>query len=203
MRLARTGYAGVTDTAALDADGVLLDFNGGFLQVAQEVLGRPLRQLSNAYRMSPRYGITQAERNQVWLEMIHHPSGWRNLPPIPGAIEAVARLRAWGLRIQVVTAIPTALIDLRMANFEQHGLVIDGIDCVGDAPSKRPFLIPRRPLMFVDDRLSLVHEADFVPHAVWVNTGDDQESQGLHEGIVETSSLARWVEDFGRQHGCH
>lgn len=180
--------------AALDVDGVLLNFDHSFAIVAEKTLGRPMRKLNAAYDLRKRYGLTQDEINLVWEEMKIHPNGWRGMLELEGARESFATLREMGYRIELVTAISKEFEQMRLDCLAQYGMIPDGIHCVGghDA-SKIDVLRELAPELIVDDRLSHLLPATFIPHRVWVDHGDDQDGLVVDENIYRVTSLASWV----------
>lgn len=192
------------DLAVVDCDGVLLDFDRCYARVAADTLGRPVPKVCNQYVLHRRYGLTQAEAKRVWAALEDHELGWSGLRPLPGAAEAVAKLRAHGLRVHVVTAIEDRFAPARLANLLGHGIQVDGIDCVGDPTASKAGVIARlAPGMYVEDRLRLLHEAPFVPDRVWVDHADTQDGFEVTEEIIRVASLAKWVDQWAIRHGDH
>lgn len=190
------------DEAAVDCDGVALNFDTGFAAVAADTLGRPMVRRSNAYEMGPRYGLTRPELDRVWAAMDDHPQGWAGLAPLPGAREALEALRAAGLKLHMVTGIDPRLEQRRWDNLEAHGIRVDSMTCVGMGhASKRSALEALAPVMFVDDRLHLVEESPFIPDRVWVDHGDEQTGHVVHEEIIRVESLAQWVRQWSLREG--
>lgn len=186
-------------TAALDVDGVLLDFLGGYEAVGAHVLGRQLVRRNNAYSLDLRYGLTVAEDQAIRKGLETHAMGWAGLPALAGAVEAFVALQRLGFSIHLVTAIDVQWRDARLENLRRLGLTPDSIDCVGATQvSKAQALARLNPVMFVDDRLHLLHDAPFVPNRVWVDTGDDQEGQVVTEDIVQVTSLHQWVKAWAQ-----
>ena len=186
----------------LDCDGVLLDFDRGFSTVGQEVLGRPVAKVCGAYELDVRYGLSQAERNRVWDALDDHPLGWAGMHPLPGAAEAARFLKAMGLEIHLVTGIEQRHSANRIANLLSHQIDVDGIDCVGHGrASKAHHLMRLAPFMYVEDRLALLKESEFVPERVWVDHKDDQHGHVVDETIIHVSSLAQWVSQWSLRHG--
>lgn len=181
---------------ALDCDGVLLNFDHSFARVASEVLGREVVKLNNRYELETRYGLTSKDFQYAWDALDDHAHGWKNMMIIPGAVEAVATLRAQGASIHLVTGILDRHAESRLANLLAHTIEVEDIHCVGDGKSsKTSVLRDLKPVGFVDDRLFLLNDADFVPHRVWVDHADDQHGHVPSEGVVRVESLSAWVND--------
>ena len=179
--------------AVLDVDGVLLDCSGGFERVASRVLGRPMLARNKAYRFDNRFGLTPTEVDRVWREMEASEDGWRGLPAYPGAAEAVARLRSNGYAIHLVTAISEHVRQHRLDCLVGHAIQADEIHCVGIHGDKGAIIASINPVMFVDDRLSHLHEAPGVPYRVFVDLDHDQDGLVVDEEIIYTRSLRQWV----------
>ncbi len=179
---------------ALDCDGVLLNFDHSFARVASEALGRPVIKLNNRYELNDRYGLSDRDFQFAWDALDDHEHGWKNMAILPGAVESVARLREQGASIHLVTGIQNRLAECRLANLLAHAIEVESIHCVGDGKaSKTAILRDLRPSVFVDDRLFLLNDADFVPHRAWVDHGDDQHGNRPGPGVVKVDSLHSWV----------
>jgi len=182
--------------AALDCDGVLLNFDHSFARVASDVLRRPVTKLNNRYELEVRYGMTSKDFQYAWDALDDHEHGWRNMTILPGAVEAVQKLQQQGASIHLVTGIQSRLAEHRLANLLSHAIEVESIRCVGDGKaSKTAVLRDLKPVVFVDDRLFLLNEADFVPYRAWVDHDDDQHGHTPGAGIARVESLLSWVDD--------
>lgn len=162
-------------TVALDCDGVLLDFLAKFQEIGTYALGRPLKEVENAYDLSKRYGLTDLEHKHVHKVFVQE-NGWSSLPPLPGAIDAARELQDAGHRVIVVTAIDEVFKTRRMDNFKKYGFVPDAIYCVGagSGHTKGEAYTAEQPHAIVDDRLVYLKEAQTLikshqPELVWIN----------------------------------
>lgn len=186
-------------TTAADVDGVLLDFLKGFENTAHKVLGRQISRRNNAWCLADAYNLTMEERDEVWNSFHHHKT-LRELPPMPGALEAIERLQDVGCALHAVTALPPEYADDREANLRDLGFKGD-IYVVGDQP-KTPVLRQLNPVFFVDDQLLHLHAAPFIPNRVWIRTPQEQFSKAngahTHEAHSFLEFTAHWLE--GRHH---
>lgn len=181
---------------AFDVDGVLLDLETRILDVAEEVLGtRPLR-LNGRYRFDERFDLQCEDITRIW-ERFNARELWSDLPPFPGAVEAIREIRALDIPIAFVTGIPTSAHALRARNLERLG--IDGyeLECTGSpVANKRPVLQRLGARAFIDDRLGHLRDASgTVEHLAWIDLGDDQDLG--HEALPHAQrhpSLADWFE---------
>ena len=184
--------------AALDVDGVLLDCDGAFCTVASHLLQRPLKMLNNAYDLHIRYGITQDEVYEVFEEMKRHPQGWGGMPALQDAINAAKRLQDNGYRVELVTAIPDDLKEMRLICLDAHGFIPDAIHCAGHhTASKKAIVENMQPVMIVDDRLKHLYDCDKVPYRVWVDHGDEQDGLTFDATqLFRVRSLEQWVNQW-------
>lgn len=188
--------------AVLDVDGVLLDCSSAFIRVASEVTGRSFPLVRNAYDFCHRYGLSEDEVQATYEAMRDDEHGWSNLAPLPGAVDAFCRLQRYGYQLHLVTAIPETLKSHRARNLARHGMRPHAIHCAGSARAGKSDIIRQiDPIMFVDDRLSHLNEADFVEHRVLVDCGIDQEGHVACDRIVSVSSLADWVDTWSLRRG--
>lgn len=182
---------------ALDVDGVLLDFDAGMRKLGQRVLGRTLVPRTRHFPLGQRYGLTQDEDRRLWDAL--SLDGFRDLPLLPGADDAVRRLRDAGLAIHLVTGIAPTLADVRLANLQDHGITVDGIVCVGHGLARKDEALARlAPIAFVDDRLNHLAAAPFVPHRVWIDHGDEQYDHSPEVATHRATRLLDWVEHWER-----
>lgn len=179
---------------ALDVDGVLLDCDGGFSTVGTHLLGRPVQKVCKSYNMKDRYGLSAEETASIWKAMEQHEAGWGGFNVLPGARNAFFRLKAMGCRLHLVTAIDENIRHLREACMAMHGMVPDSIHCAGDMhASKTAILQAINPIAFVDDRLSHLHSAPFIPNRVFIDNDDEQGPFVVDEDIIHVRSLQQWV----------
>lgn len=185
-------------TVALDVDGVLLDCDGAFCIVASHYLKKPLRVLNRAYDLGQRYGITQQDVYAVFEEMASHPHGWGGMPALQDAIAAAKNLQNNGYRIELVTAIPQKLEQMRLACLAAHDFIPDAIHCAGHhTASKKGIVEKMNPIMIVDDRLKHLYECNSVPYRVWVDHGDEQDGLEFDSTeVFRVRSLEQWVSQW-------
>lgn len=190
--------------AVFDVDGVLLDFYGGAAHILEEMLGRRMVKVDDRPATRHRYGLTDAEYQQMRVVMRTHAHGWANLPVLPGAVEAIQRVMAAGLEVSFLSSCGQSLFELRRANLDALGLSACGLVCVEDADknAKGQVLARLQPVVFVDDHMKMLAQAPLVPERVWIDHGCSLELD--HDGVplierhqVERkTSIASWVEPF-------
>lgn len=161
---------------AFDVDGVVLDLETRILDVAEDVLGtRPLR-LNGRYRFDERFGLTGDDIARIW-ERFNARQLWADLPPFPGAVEAIREIRGLGIPVAFVTGIPATAHAQRARNLERLGINDYVLECTGSpVTNKRPVLERLGARAFVDDRLGHLRDAAaVVEHLAWIDLGDDQD----------------------------
>ncbi len=91
-------------TLISDADGVLVDFTQGICDLLPEgVLTPEMCTTWDFFDPKPK-GLLTLEQSRHVIEELRHPDFWDSLRPIPGAIAAVATLRANDVDIRVATS---------------------------------------------------------------------------------------------------
>lgn len=90
---------------ALDADGVLFDFQTSWRLCAERMLGRTLPLCGQHYDLGQRYGLTKAEVHKVWA-VWNATSGWVRVQPIESGIEAAQMALDFGHEVFVVSRLP-------------------------------------------------------------------------------------------------
>lgn len=142
---------------ALDADGVLLNYNAAYPGVYQKAFGKPLPLVrADAYHAGAAYGLTlepgTVEHDQFFAHF--DTDDWSNMPLLPGVREACWALHDAGYQLVCVTSMPTRFEAARLANFQRHKLPIERVIAtgryLGDNP-KRSHIEELGPIVFVDD----------------------------------------------------
>lgn len=189
------------DLVVSDVDGVLLDFYAGAARVLEEMLGRPMVKVDPRPATRHRYGLTMDEYQKMRVVMRTHAHGWGNLPTLPGAVDAIARLQAAGKRVVFLSSCGQSLFDLRRANLDRLGLANCELICVEDADknAKGEVLDRLAPVAFIDDHMKMLAQAVGVPERVWIDHGcsleRDQSDRPYieHCPVTRTPSLASWA----------
>ena len=84
---------------AVDVDGVLVEFLSGFERAFEATIGRPAVRISPSWALDIAYGITAAELDAVW-RAVASMRIYRDLPPLPGAFEALRMLDDAGYEVR-------------------------------------------------------------------------------------------------------
>lgn len=188
------------EPVALDADGVMVDFLAGFELALKLVRGEPVHRRTTDWCLATAYGLTTAEHDEAWRLFEAHRL-IAELPPMPGAVEAIHALHDAGHPVHVVTAIQPRYLADRMHNFKQLGLPLTQVHATGrdgvhspHSASKQTVLRQLQPVLFVDDQVMHLNQAPFVPHRVWVRNTDQQFPQpGGAEPTHVVGSLREFV----------
>lgn len=181
----------------LDVDGVLLSFTPAFDRAAAFCLKRELpphdeESGMSHYDLCKRAGATGDEIDEI-LQYMQDSGMYAEFEALPGAKEAVKKIREAGFKVVVCTALPEQAKEMRLFNIKNAlDFVPDEIYCVGMGKSKKEALAEIMPDVYVDDRINYLREALFVNHLVWC---DQREIQDDHESQVTTHvhSLFDWT----------
>ena len=80
----------------VDVDGVLANFEAGYTKLLSKCAGGRIEVPSDFQPASWNYeetlGFTTREVSDSWEEIKRSPSFWRDLPPLPGAVDALNTL---------------------------------------------------------------------------------------------------------------
>ena len=143
---------------ALDADGVLLDYNRQYGAVWARHFGQsPVCTDPRAYHAARYWGVNAPAKGHPFWDRFD-AEGWQDMPAMPGAIEACQGLAAAGHRLVCVTSMPPHRQAHRQANLEALGFPIEQVVATGPvedktANPKRAAIEALRPDWFVDDEL--------------------------------------------------
>ena len=183
---------------ALDVDGVLLNFMPAFDKAASIVLGKEIivhkdENQMDYYHLGKRVQTTQDKVDEI-LEYMQTSRMYANLEPLPGAKEALLKIKESGFLIYNVTALPEKAQDMRLENLKKAlDFVPEGIYCVGMGMSKTDALQLLQPDVFIDDRIDYLAQAPVIYHLAWI---DQKEAQKDMESVVDchVHSLLEWTE---------
>ncbi len=144
-------------TIAIDADGVLLDYNTAYSKAWFNVFGERL-VLNNpaAYWPMERWNARRLVSNELeQFRCAFDHAFWSTIPAVPGALEACERLADQGFNLVCVTALPDRVADARAQNLRDLGFPISrvittGSEIIGGSP-KAQVIADLGPVAFVDD----------------------------------------------------
>ncbi len=144
---------------ALDADGVLLDYNLGYAEAWKQAFGvYPKEKDPNAYWAQDRWDVDLLDGDRLeHFRSSFDETFWESLYALPGAIQACRDLKSAGYLLVCVTALPEQFAVARQRNLQRLGFPIElvlatGSHVDGKSP-KADALHLLRPAVFVDDYL--------------------------------------------------
>jgi hypothetical protein len=181
---------------ALDADGVLFDFQKSWRICAERVLRKKISEVYDAYDLGIRYGLSKADVHKVWT-VWNGTAGWRRVMPIVPAIEVVLMALDFGHEITVVSCLPsTQAAQERRESLDRWGLKKAQLIPVYDG-SKKPILQKLRPHFYADDLAFHCLEARdaMVPEIVRIRGSDPSP---LPDGVTEYPELGLALVPFLR-----
>ncbi len=106
-----------------DLDGVLLDFESAWKACAEFVLRKPIIQVSRAFPLEDRFGLTPAECSRVW-EAFDRGDWWERVSPYEDAWEVVGALDAMRASIWAITNVDAQWGHARTVSLE--GMIPSG-----------------------------------------------------------------------------
>lgn len=186
---------------ALDADGVLLNYNIAYGAIYMEHFGATLEVVdTTAYHATNYWGVRNPERGHPFWD-IFAAKGWRNMQAMAGAREACELLHEAGYKLVCVTSMPSDKQADRLANLQELGFPIEEVVATGSrfgfaGNPKKEAIEALKPLYFVDDELRKLKDLPASVRCVLVdpqhpdspNTG--QEDGHLHMRVASLLEFA-------------
>jgi phosphoglycolate phosphatase-like HAD superfamily hydrolase len=160
---------------ALDADGVLLDYNLAYAGAWQRAFGQyPSEKDPNAYWALDRWDVARLDgESLVEFRRQFDESFWSSIPAIEGAVEACQSLDAAGFELVCVTALNAQFGDARQQNLRRLGFPIHRVYTAdsdfSDRSPKADLLNALEPVVFVDDYLPFLIGVDEKIHCALIN----------------------------------
>lgn len=185
---------------ALDADGVLLDYNKAAANAWHAAFGVfPSVLDAKAYHFRNVYAMDLTDESvKAQYKAEFSKKAWRTMPALPGAIEGCQMLHEMGYELHVVSAMPEDYAQARRDNLRDLGMPIASVTATGareDASNpKLQTLLRLQPIAFVDDLLlnfEGVHHAMHCALLHWDSVDNPNES---HHHALKASSHASMVE---------
>ena len=159
LRSARYSHLMTRPLIALDADGVLLDFNRAYGVAWQRAFGaHPNERDPQAYWPMDRWHVERLDdAGREHFRAHFDEPFWSSLHPEPGALDACARLVAAGFDLVCVSALDLEFEAARLRNLQDLGFPIQRVIATGNAEGPRSpkadAIARLRPMAFVDDYL--------------------------------------------------
>ena len=186
---------------ALDADGVLLDYNLGYAAAWKRAFGIYPKEVDpNAYWAQDRWEVEQLDGDR--LEHFRASFGetfWESLYALPGAIQACKDLKSAGYLLVCVTALPERFAAARKLNLQRLGFPIEIVMATGKhADGKSPkanALHHLNPAVFVDDYLPYMAGVRPGIHRALI-TRDPNGSPNAGEALQSVASKHNNLKEF-------
>ena len=189
---------------ALDADGVLLDFNLAYAKAWERAFGEfPRLKDAQAYWPIDRWDVDRVEgERKKQFRACFDEQFWGNVPAIDGAVQACQALVAGGYELVCISALAAQFGPARQRNLIELGFPIERVIATGSAASHRSpkaqALETLKPLAFVDDYLPYLRGLHADMHVALVmrepngtpNTGPDLSA--AHTQHADLADFSRW-----------
>ena len=142
---------------ALDCDGVLLDFHLGYASAWERAFGvAPLERDPLAYWPMDRWEVDRlGPLERATFRSAFDEHFWTTMEPLPGALDACARLHDAGYELVCVSALDEVFEAARLRNLRRLGFPIEQVVATGHHEGARS---PKAdainlldPVAFVDD----------------------------------------------------
>lgn len=186
---------------ALDADGVLLDYNLGYAAAWKRAFGiYPKVVDPNAYWAQDRWDVEQLDGDRLeHFRTSFDETFWESLQALPGAIQACKDLKSAGYLLVCVTALPERFSAARKRNLQRLGFPIGlvmatGKHAVGKSP-KADALHQLSPAAFVDDYLPYMDGVRPGIHRALI-TRDPNGSPNAGEALQSVASKHNNLKEF-------
>lgn len=153
---------------ALDADGVLLDYNLAYASAWERAFGvYPQEKNPDAYWAIDRWDVQRLSGEKLdQFRACFDTSFWESVPAVAGAIEAFHALRSAGYHLVCVTALPDQFALARQNNLRNLGFPIETVIATGNVDKARS---PKRKADVVDQLKPVAFVDDFLPYMAGVH----------------------------------
>ncbi len=142
---------------AVDADGVMLDYNSAYKEVYMQGFGIDLALVDkNAFHAHNMWSQEQinAKQKSDFYKMSHVLRIWKRMKALEGAVVAINNLVDSGYEIVCVTSMPAQYEADRLHNLQALGFKINRVIATsrkGKGNPKKSYIESLCPLYFVDD----------------------------------------------------
>lgn len=191
-------------TIALDADGVLLDYNLAYAGAWERAFGvRPRERDPLAYWAMDRWAVERLEGERLRrLAGCFDESFWSSVPAIETALPACQALHDAGYELVCVSAVEPQFAKARLSNLRALGFPIERVVATGDAADgrspKAAALTELQPAAFVDDYLPYLAGVPASIHAALVQRSPNGTPNvgaalaAVHSQHVDLADFATW-----------
>lgn len=189
---------------AIDGDGVLVDYHTGYARAWKNAFGSyPKVRNPKAWKAHEYWDVPQLTREErdYFYEVGFTDEVWRNLPAMPGAVEACAILRDAGYHLVCVTALESKHKVARAANFQELGFGIREVFAVGTWPEGNPkasVLNELQPVAFVDDAMPYLQGLPLHTWSALVHHQVDHNPNFTQDWLRKPDSVHTSLLDFAK-----
>ena len=184
---------------ALDADGVLLDFQLGYASAWRRAFGyAPAERDPLAYWPMDRWEVDRLDpARRLQFRAAFDEQFWTTVPAIDGAVDACHRLRDAGFDLVCVSALELEFEAARLRNLRDLGFPIERVIATGNAAGERSpkadTIAALQPIAFVDDYVLYMRGVPAHVHTALItrapngspNTGADMAlAKSLHDDLA-------------------
>ena len=193
---------------ALDADGVLLDYNKAAAHVWEKAFGfKPTVRDPGAYHFRNVYDMDLSNKTMhATFYSVFEQTAWTNMSAMPFATEGCQMLHEMGYDLHVVSSMPAAFEHHRIENLRNLGMPIASVTATGghqgDANPKRATLLKLQPIAFVDDLLSNFRGVHQAMHCALLHS-DSTDSPNHEQDQRMKASAHRNLLDFSHYWSTH
>lgn len=180
---------------ALDADGVLIDYNLAAAHVWHKAFGSmPQVKDPTAYHFRNAYCIDILQGKEKEHYNAHFEKAWACMPAMQGAVQGCKMLHEAGYELHVVTAMPPKYAQMRRDNLRALGFPIASVTATGGANTlgnpKKETLLSMKPIAFVDDLLSNFQGVNHSMHCALLHwNSPDNPNPDYHQPLKASSHL--------------
>ncbi len=181
---------------ALDADGVLLDFNLAYAHAWERTFGRPPQERDPlAYWPMDRWHVERLDAaGRARFRAAFDRRFWATVPAMPGAVDACERLAGAGFELICVSALDFEFQADRLHNLRTSGFPIERVIATGNEISERSpkadAIAELEPLVFVDDYLPYLRGLPSSVHTALILRGPNGSPNTGDELVLATSTHA-------------
>lgn len=192
----KTRSSGSRALVALDADGVLLDYNLAYAHAWEKAFGRfPAERDPQAYWAMDRWDVQRLEGEALeQFRKAFDADFWSSIPLVPGADTACEMLVQSGYELVCVTALADEFHAARARNLKNLQLPISRVYSVrhgeGAVSPKARLLFDLQPEAFVDDYLPYLQGVDASIHRALIARGPNgSPNRGYPAELVSSAHL--------------
>jgi phosphoglycolate phosphatase-like HAD superfamily hydrolase len=186
---------------ALDADGVLLDYNLGYAAAWKRAFGIYPKEVDpNAYWAQNRWDVERLDGDRLeHFRASFDETFWESLYALPGAIQACKDLKSAGYLLVCVSALTGRFVAARKRNLRQLGFPIETVIATGKyAEGMSPKAVALNllsPAVFVDDYLPYMAGVRPGIHRALI-TRDPNGSPNAGEALQSVASKHNNLKEF-------